>query len=312
MPRVGIDIGGTGIKVGIIGSDLSVIAENAIHTYTDIPFKEQVSHIVDCVVQTAASAGISPDRIESVGVGIPGIANSRGEVIKCTNMGWYHVPFRNVFQEMLHVPVHIDNDANVAALAESVAGVSAGTSSSVFITIGTGIGSGIIIDGKIWKGFHGIGGELGHVILCLDGEPCTCGNHGCLERYCSATALIRMAREAAASHPDSMILSAAGGKAENIEARTLIDCARNHDPVAVEVFNRYISCLAQAIASIVNLLDPEIIVIGGGVSKAGSFLLDPVTREFSKYVIFNDQPMPEIKLAVLGPEAGIIGAAMLS
>ena len=269
MVRVGIDVGGTGIQVGIIGEDKSILAEGSIPTRTDIPFEEQVQHIVSCVTETAASAGIPVDQIESVGAGIPGIANADGDVIKCTNMGWYHVPFRRVFQKYLNVPVLIDNDANVAALAESVAGVSAGTSSSVFITIGTGIGSGIIINGRIWNGFHGIGGELGHVTLCLDGEPSTCGNRGCLERYCSATALIRMAREAVAAHPDSQILAEAGGKFEKIEAKSLIDAARKGDPAATEVYTRYISYLSQAIASVINLLDPEVIVIGGGVSKAG-------------------------------------------
>ena len=313
MIRVGIDVGGTGIKVGIVNEQIKIIQEGSIPTVTDIPFEEQVKRIADCVLSTVSKAGLSADDIESVGVGIPGIANlTTGEIIKCTNMGWFHVPFRDVFQRFLHVPVIIDNDANVAALAESVAGVSAGTSSSVFITIGTGIGSGIIIGGKIWKGFHGIGGELGHVILDLDGVPCTCGNHGCLERYCSATALIRMGREAVAENPDSLILKSVGGDPAKIEARTVIDAARENDPVAVRVYNQYISYVAQAVASVVNLLDPEVIVIGGGVSKAGDFLMEPIRREYPQYVLFNDQPMPEVKLAVLGSRAGVIGAAMLS
>ena len=312
MVRAGIDVGGTGIKVGLIDERHQIVGEGSIHTFTDIPFEEQVQHMAQCVLDTAAAAGLGAKDIEMVGVGIPGIANSAGEVIKCTNMGWFHVPFRNVFRRFLDVPVHIDNDANVAALAESVAGVSKGTSSSVFITIGTGIGSGIIIGGRIWNGFHGIGGELGHVILDLNGVPCTCGNRGCLERYCSATALIRMGREAAEAHPESMILQMAGGDPANIEARTVIDSARQNDPTAVQVYGEYIDYLSQAIASVVNLLDPEVIVIGGGVSKAGDFLLDPLHREYPKYVIFNDQPMPEIKLAVLGAKAGMIGAAMLS
>ncbi len=313
MIRVGIDIGGTGIKVGLVDENLQLIGEGSIPTRTDIPFEEQVRAIAGCVTVTAAAAGYRrKEDILSVGVGIPGIANADGEVIKCTNMGWFHMPFREVFRKYLDVPVFIDNDANVAALAESVAGVSAGTSSSVFITIGTGIGSGIILNGKIWNGFHGIGGELGHVILDLDGVPCTCGNRGCLERYCSATALIRMGREAVAESPDSLILKSAGGDPASIEARTVIDAARDGDPVAVRVYGQYISYLAQAVASVVNLLDPEVVVVGGGVSKAGDFLMDPLRREYPKYVIFNDQPMPEIKLAVLGSRAGVIGAAMLS
>ena len=313
MIRIGIDVGGTGIQIGVVNRKNQIMKEGSIPTRTDLPFDQQVKQMADCVVNTVHEAGLSVEDIESVGVGIPGIASAKtGEIIKCTNMGWFHVPFREVFTRCMNKPVHIDNDANVAALAESVAGVSAGTSSSVFITIGTGIGSGIIINGKIWSGAHHIGGELGHVIFDLDGVPCTCGNHGCLERYCSATALIRMAREAVAQKPDSLILQSVGGDLLKIEAKTVFDAAHAEDPLALEVYHRYISYLAQAVASVVNLLDPEVIVLGGGVSKAGSFLLDPLTKEYPEYVLFNDQPLPPVKLAVLGSEAGIIGAAMLS
>ena len=313
MVKIGIDVGGTGIKVGVVGNDYQIIRENSIPTCTDIPFEEQLKQMSDCVLCTVHEADLTEEDIEAIGVGIPGIASAKtGEIIKCTNMGWHHVPFRSVFNRFIDKPVLIDNDANVAALAESVCGVSAGTSSSVFITIGTGIGSGIILNGKIWSGAHHIGGELGHVIFDLDGVPCTCGNRGCLERYCSATALIRMAREAVAVHPESMILQSVGMDPSKIEAKTVFDAAHAGDAVAAEVFSHYIDCLAQAVGSVINLLDPEVIVLGGGVSKAGSFLLDPLTREYPQYVLFNDQPLPPVKLAVLGSEAGIIGAAMLS
>ena len=313
MIRVGIDIGGTGIKVGLVNENIQIIKEGSIPTVIDIPFEEQVKRIADCVISTVCDAGLTVDDIASVGIGIPGIASSEtGEIIKCTNMGWKHVPFRDTFRKFLDKPVYIENDANVAALAESIAGISAGTSSSVFITIGTGIGSGIIINGQIWKGAHGIGGELGHVILDLDGVPCTCGNHGCLERYCSATAMIRMAREAVAEHPESKILSLAGGDPACIEAKTVFDASKAEDITAADVYRKYISYLAQAIAGVINLLDPEVIVLGGGVSKAGNDLLDPLVREIPQYVLFNDQPLPSVRIAVLGSEAGIIGASMLS
>ena len=313
MIRIGIDIGGTGVKIGAVDSGRNLIAEHAIPTRTDIPFPEQVRQIWTGVLDTIRKANLTADDIESIGVGIPGIASRKtGEIIKCTNMGWDYVPFREEMRKYTDRPVLIENDANVAALAESIAGISAGTSSSVFITIGTGIGSGIIINGKIWSGYHGIGGELGHVIMRLDGVPCTCGNRGCLERYCAATALIRMAREKVADHPESLILRSVDGDETKIMARTVIDCAREGDPIAVEVYQEYISYLAQAIAGVVNLLDPEVVVLGGGVCNAGDFLLDPIRKEFPKHVIFSDQPLPEIKIAVLGNKAGMIGAAMLS
>ena len=313
MIRIGVDVGGTGIQIGVVNNKFKIIRESSIPTRTDLPFEDQLRQIAVCIDSTVREAGFSLNDIESVGIGIPGIASAKtGEIIKCTNMGWYHMPFRDVFIRYLNKPVHIDNDANVAALAESVAGVSAGTSSSVFITIGTGIGSGIIINGRIWSGAHHIGGELGHVIFDLGGVPCTCGNSGCLERYCSATALIRMAREAVSGRPDSLIIRSVNMDPDKIEAKTVFDAARAGDPLAVSVYQQYIDNLAQAIGSVVNLLDPEVIVLGGGVSKAGSFLLDPLAREYPKYVLFNDQPLPPLKLAVLGSDAGIIGAAMLS
>ena len=174
------------------------------------------------------------------------------------------------------------------------------------------VGGGIVIDGKPWSGAHGRAGEMGHLNLVVDGIPCTCGNNGCVERYCSATALIRMAREAVETNRDSLIMQVVGGDPSRIEARTVFDCAREQDALALKLYSTYTDYLAQAIASVVNLLDPEVIVLGGGVSKAGNFLLDPLLAKYPSYVIFNDQKMPEIKLAVLGAKAGIIGAAMLS
>ena len=313
MYRIGIDVGGTGIQVGIVNEKFQIVAEQSIVTQTDIPFEEQVQHIANCVKQVVSQYKLSLEEIESVGVGIPGIASAKtGEIINCTNMGWHHVPFRDEFAKHISRPIFIENDANVAALAESVAGVSAGTSSSVFITIGTGIGSGIIINNRIWSGSHGIGGELGHVIFDLNGIPCTCGNHGCLERYCSATALIRMGREAAGANPNSGLMKAVNGNLSLIEAKTVIDCARAGDPLAKSIYRTYIRYLSQAIASVINLIDPEVIVLGGGVSKAGDFLLDPINAEYPQYVVYRDQEIPPVRLAVLGSKAGIIGAAMLN
>ena len=311
MVRIGVDVGGTGIQVGIVNDSNQITAQDSIVTRPDLPFTEQIRQMAECILSLVQSNGLQEQDIQHVGVGIPGIASPEGVVIKCANLGWNHVPFREEFNRVLNRPVYLDNDANVAALAESVIGISAGTSSSVFITLGTGIGSGIILNGKIWSGFHGIGGELGHTILALDGLPCNCGNHGCLERYCSATAIIRMEREAVATHPESTILSKAGGNPDRINAKYVTDAAREKDPVAMEVFARFIRYLSQAVANVVNFLDPEMIGLGGGVSKAGAILLDGVREEYWKYVNYRDQPMPPVHLAILGPEAGIIGAAML-
>ena len=312
MVYIGIDIGGTGIQMGVVDQKGNILAKGGIVTRTDVPFAQQIKAMADCALETLDKSGYTLDDVASVGVGVPGLADQKtGEVVFCTNLGWKNVPFRAEFQKHIDKPVLIDNDATVAGLAESIAGVSAGTDSSVFITLGTGVGGGIIFKGKVWSGFHGTGSEIGHMILEMDGEPCSCGNRGCLERYCSATAIIRMARELVAIHPESMIMELCGGDAGKINAKMVFDAAREGDAIGVKVFRRYVRYLGQAIANIANLLDPEVIVLGGGVSKAGDFLLDAVREEAPHYYLNKGMPYSDIKLARLGPDAGIIGAAML-
>ncbi|MBR4459307.1 MAG: ROK family protein [Clostridia bacterium] len=314
MVRIGMDVGGTGIQMGVVSDKGEILEKGAVVTRTDLPFSEQIAQMAECALDTLKRSGHTLDDLRSVGAGVPGVADQRTGVIPlCTNLGWHHVPFREEMgKHFPGKPICIDNDATVAGLAESVAGVSAGTSSSVFITLGTGVGGGIVIGGKVWSGAHGIGSEIGHMTLELDGEPCTCGNRGCLERYCSATAIIRMARERLDSYPDSLIRESCGGDASKINARMVFDAARQGDPLGGKIFRRYVIYLSQAINTITAILDPEMFVLGGGVSKAGDFLLDAVRAEVPKYALFKDAfPLPRIELARLGTDAGIIGAAML-
>ncbi|MBP3453416.1 MAG: ROK family protein [Clostridia bacterium] len=312
MVYIGIDVGGTGIQMGVVDEKGQIIAKGAIVTRTDIPFEDQVKAMADCALETLEKSGHTLIELASIGLGIPGIADQKTGVVPfCTNLGWKNVPLRETFQKYIDKPIFIDNDATVAGLAESVAGVSANTDSSVFLTLGTGVGAGIVIRGKVWSGFHGVGSEVGHMIMEIDGEPCSCGNRGCLERYTSATAIIRMAREAVAKHPDSLIMSLCGGDPSLINAKMVFDAAREGDEQGLKVFRRYARYLGQAIATIVNFFDPEVIVLGGGVSKAGKFLLDAVREEAPKYCIYKSMPISRIELAELGPDAGIIGAAML-
>ena len=248
----------------------------------------------------------------ALGIGIPGIADAKtGNVIFCTNMGWKDVPLRSELQKYINKPVFIDNDATVAGFAESVAGVSKGTSSSVFLTLGTGVGGGIVINGRPWSGFHGVGSEIGHIPMDIGGVPCTCGNEGCLERYCSATAIIRMGKQILQQHPESMMMEMVGGDPEKLTAKIVFDAARELDNAAMKVFTTYVDYLAKACYTIIAFLDPEVIVLGGGVSKAGSFLLDAVRARVPKYLLFKTLPYSRIELARLGADAGMIGAAML-
>lgn len=312
MIYVGIDVGGTGIQVGLVDESGSILCKGGIVTRTDIPFADQVKAMADCVLDTLEKGGYALSDVKAIGAGIPGVQDPQsGNIAFCTNLGWVDVPFIQEFQKHIDKPVFLGNDATVAGLAENVAGVSAGADSSVFITLGTGVGGGIVFGGKVWNGFHGVGSEIGHMILELDGEPCTCGSYGCVERYCSATAIIRMAREICAVHPESAIVAACEGDLSRLNAKIVFDAAKDGDEIALKVFHRYVRYLAQLIANLVNCIDPEVIVLGGGVSKAGTFLLDAVRAEVRRYVLYKTMPSARIELAQLGPDAGIIGAAML-
>ncbi len=312
MVYIGIDVGGTGVQVGVVSEQGQILATDSFPTGVGRPYQEMVQDMVRCTKSAVTKAGLTLEDVKSIGLGIPGIADAKtGTVIFCTNLGWRDIPLRAEIQKYIDKPVYIDNDATVAGLAESVTGVSANTDSSVFLTLGTGVGGGIIIHGKVWSGSHGVGSEIGHMILKMGGEPCTCGNHGCVERYCSATAIIRMAREAVKEHPESAILTAAKGDPANINAKIVFDAAKAGDPVGMQVFREYVSYLAQAISNIIQFLDPEVIALGGGVSKAGDFLLNAVREEVPHYLLYKNIPAARIELAKLGADAGIIGAAML-
>ena len=231
--------------------------------------------------------------------------------VNCTNLRWLDVPVRAEMQRYFNCPVRLENDANAAALAENRVGVSAGCSSSILITLGTGVGSGIVLNGKPWSGHHGVAGEVGHMILVPDGLLCNCGRCGCVERYCSATALVTQARQACLTHADNGMLRMAGGDPANITARLVVDAAKAGDPVALRVFRNFVRYLAMTVDNVINFLDPEMVVLGGGVSRAGAFLLNAVRGYIPACDMGQERPGTRIELAALGNEAGMIGAAML-
>ena len=312
MVFIGIDVGGTKIACGVTDEEGGILSRVSTGTLAHRPFAAVVRDMADAALEALAQSGHEIADVGAVGVGIPGVAeNVNGTVIFCTNLGWENVPLRRELNRYIDKPVFIDNDATLAGLAESVAGVSRGAASSVFITLGTGVGGGIILNGRPWAGAQGAASELGHMTMCIDGVPCSCGKKGCLERYCSATALIRMGREAAAEHPDSLILTMAGGEPDNINGKIVVDAARQGDPAALSVFDRYTTYLALAVNNVVTFLDPEVIVLGGGVSQAGAFLADAVRAKVPGLLLFKALSFGRLELAVLGNEAGIIGAAML-
>jgi len=309
---IGVDLGGTNIAVGLVDEKGNIIHKGETPTGVGRPYQEILRDMAMLIIKVTEEAGYKKEDIQSIGIGSPGFADKNlGTIIFANNLFWHNVPVRDELQKYINVPVYIDNDATVAGVAEAVVGACKGFKNSITITLGTGVGSGIIIDGKPYSGSHGVGSELGHIIVEVDGLECTCGNRGCWERYTSATALIREGKEAAQKHPDSMINKAVEGDLDKITAKTVIDAAKAGDAVAMEIFKKYIHYIAMGIITIINAFDPDIIAIGGGVAKAGDFLLNAIKEEVSKHIFYKDVPCAEICMAQLGNDAGIIGAAML-
>lgn len=312
MYYIGVDLGGTGIKAGVVNEKGEILSKGSTPTMAERPYQAVIADIATLCKTVAADANITVEEIEAIGVGVPGICDPKTGIIpKCTNLGWFDVPFVSELQSHIAKPVIVDNDATVAGFAEYIAGVSAGTHSSVFVTLGTGVGGGIIINGRPYSGAHGVGSEIGHMNIAMGGELCTCGNRGCFERYASATSIIRDAKRAVAENPNSAIMEKCGGDVEKINAKIVIDAAKEGDAVAKEVFDGYVNGLAHGLVNLINVIDPEVIVLGGGVSMAGEFLLNAVREAMKPLIFFKSMPYADVKLATLGADAGIIGAAML-
>ena len=312
MKFIGVDVGGTSVKAGVVDDTGRILSKGSAPTLAERSYEWVIRDIADLCFQVAERAETPMEEIQAIGVGVPGICDMKTGVIPfCTNLGWHEVPFVAELRKYIDKPIFVDNDATVAGLAESVAGVSAGTKSSVFITLGTGIGGGIIIGGRPYSGAHGVGSEIGHMVIKMDGEPCTCGNYGCFERYASATAIIREAKKAMKRNPETLMAKACGGDPETINAKMVIDCAKEGDETAQRVFSEYVRALALGIVSIINCIDPEVIVLGGGVSAAGDFLLDALREALRPHIFFKSMPYADVRLAKLGSDAGIIGAALL-
>lgn len=310
MFRVGIDLGGTNIAVGIISGSHEILSKISVPTLAARPWQDVVSDMGDAVEAAAAQAGLSLSDCAQIGIGSPGTCDSQqGVVVRAYNLGWYNVPVCQTLAQRFHVPVKLSNDANCAALGEAVAGAAKGCRDMVLITLGTGVGSGIIIDGKIYAGMRSAGAELGHTLLVLDGEPCTCGRHGCWEAYASATALIRQTRQAQSAHPESLL---AQTPPQAVNGRTAFDAAKAGDQAALAVVHTYAHYLAAGLTNVVNALAPEMILLGGGICNQGEYLLS-MLRDYVTEHCFGKKEgaIPAIRVAQLGNDAGIIGAAAL-
>ncbi|MBT3318785.1 MAG: ROK family glucokinase [Clostridia bacterium] len=311
MYFAGIDVGGTNLKAGIVDEDFNLVCTASVPTNVGRDARKIIKDMADLVKTLAKDSDIALTDITSIGIGIPGVAKN-GVVVALHNLFWQDVQLKSIFNEYLDIPVFIDNDATVAAVYEYHLGVLAGCKVGVFLTLGTGVGGGIIINGKAFNGAHGLGGELGHIAVVPDGLQCTCGNKGCLEVYASATALVRMGRRCVIERPDSMLGITADEDYHNVTAKMVIDVAKQGDRVAISIVDEYAKFLSIGITSIINTLDPEVIALGGGVSHAGKYLLDKVIAACDEKGVFENQKYAEIKIAKSGNDAGIIGAAMLT
>ena len=312
MLYIGIDLGGTGIKAGVVDEKGVILAKDSCPTLPERGYEAVIRDMANLAIGVAEKSGHGMGEIKAIGIGLPGIMDPRsGRVPFCTNLSWHDVPIIQEMAKYTDVPVFVDNDATVAGLAESVAGVSAGCENSVFVTLGTGVGGGVVLGGKVFSGSHGVATEIGHMITVVDGEMCTCGNRGCWERYASATALIREGRNLCAAKPETALLKAVDGDPAAITAKHVIDLAKEGDPDCAAIFDRYAYHLCVGLVNLINLYDPEVIVLGGGVSHAGQFLLDAVRAKLPDMVFYKAMPYARVELAKLTNDAGIIGAAML-
>lgn len=306
---IGIDLGGTNIAIGIVNDKGEVLKKDSVPTLLPRNYKEIVKDMVTLINKITAEMGIGQEDIDGIGMGCPGTVDSENGVITYSNnLDMHNVPIVQELKKYFDKPISVINDANAAAYGEYIVNGD-NVDSFVFITLGTGVGGGIVINKKIYSGFNGAGGELGHITLVHDGVPCNCGNVGCWEAYASVTALIEQTQEAMSKNPDSLMheLSKKEGK---VSGKTSFDAAKMGDVAAKKVVDKYIEYVSSGLVSIINIFQPEKLVIGGGISKEGDYLLNPIkeycfSREYNKYM-----KKVDISIATLFNDAGIIGAAL--
>ncbi|MGI6166846.1 MAG: ROK family protein [Eubacteriales bacterium] len=317
MYRIGVDLGGTNIAVGLVDDSYHIVTKSILPTGAERPAEAIVDDIAYLCRKVCADAGVTAGEIKSVGIATPGIANNAaGRVEYANNLPFRRFPIAEQLRERFGVnEVYVENDANAAAWGEAVAGVAKGTRNSAMITLGTGVGGGIIIDNKIYSGSNCAGAELGHIVIVYDGYPCTCGRRGCWESYSSATALIRMTREKIAECEAAgrrTLMSELARLSGKITGRTAFDAARQGDGPAREVCDMYIKYLACGLTNIVNIFQPEVISLGGGISNEGQSLIDALSPLVAAECYGGDLvDHADIRIARLGNDAGIIGAALL-
>lgn len=310
MYLIGIDIGGMSAKIGLV-SNGKIIAHKKVKTVKETEtFFDDISNAVNALLM---ENNIDKLQVKGVGVGCPGaITAATGVVEFANNLGWSKVPLGKELSDRLNLPVKITNDANAAALGETKFGGGKNFNTTITVTLGTGVGGGIVIDGKLYEGGESKGAEIGHTTLILGGEKCTCGRVGCAEAYVSATALVRDTKRAMVEDKTSLMWQTVGGDINAVDGTTACECAKKGDKTAIKVYDRYAFYLAEYFMNLFNIFRPDALIVGGGICNHGDYLLDKVKRlcEESFYG-YKGAPKVEIVTATLGNDAGILGAAAL-
>lgn len=309
---LGIDIGGTNVTASVADENARLLNKYRVKTKRERSAEEIIADIVTLARETIDETGLASAEIGYVGVGCPGTCNCETGIVEYSNnLRWSGVPLRDILSEKLSKPVFLENDANCAAYGEYIAGRAKNANNAVILTLGTGLGAGVIINGEIYRGSNYAGAEIGHTVICADGAACTCGRRGCFEAYASATALVRMTEEAMDRHRDSLMHKVSWQEGR-VTGRTCFNAARLGDVYGKEVAQRYINYLAIGIVNVINVFQPDILCIGGGVCNEGDNLLLPLKKQISGEIYSrNSKKNTEIAMCSLGNDAGIIGAAML-
>lgn len=304
---VGIDLGGTYIKGALLDIAGTILVDDSVSTGVAMGHQHVVEQIILLVKTLWAKGQINADQVLGIGIGVPGLPNyDNGKVIFAPNLQWNNVPLGQPLQEALGLPVFLDNDANAAALGEQWCGAGRGAQHMVLITIGTGIGSGLILEGKIYRGADYSAGEIGHITMDPQGPPCNCGRRGCLENFTSATAIQRMAQQAVDEGRDTLLR-----QFPELTAKEVCMSARQGDAIARQIIHKVAFYLGWAIGNLVNTLNPQLVLLGGGVACAGELLFEPIRQRVQECTLEVCVEKVRIEAATLGNKAGSIGAGAL-
>ncbi|MGF7049619.1 glucokinase [Paenibacillus sp. DS2015] len=310
---VGVDLGGTNIAAGVVDENYQIISRHHVRTYASKTFEELIADIAKAVYDVVDKANLSMSEIVSVGLGTPSCINPEtGMLVHANNLNWENVPLPKEMEKHFQVPVFIRNDADCAALGEVLAGAASKYDNALMVTLGTGVGGGIIMDKQIFNGSDHMGAEVGHTKLVYEGIKCTCGQYGCFESYASATALIRRTKETMQQHPESIINDLCENDTDAVDAKMVFDAAQLGDVTALGLIDQYINYVAAGLSTLIVIFRPQVIIVGGGISNQREYLIDPLKKKLIRYTFAAEKiGVPHVIAAELGNDAGIIGAAMI-